>query len=436
MTSQIEKVSKDTIGRWKAKLPVSMPNSPTNAGYSSALIKRLLSTSVITDEENSVFSELNRIIDEANKVFENYFTKEELSESITTKVLKVTEEYYISGFKSFEALTIGDLTIRNSVDFSAKDAFATFTSPDSIQFTDETGYANLKLWLDHMSEEAQDYSEAAVYQSKQYSDERLEEAKAYAQNLAAGMSKGYAISLSSFNSSFDKNTETINYEQNSVGDDTFCISYKGNAFLDPNGSDPNKYIYLSNLKVGDVLYFTDLNTPDYWVSNNISIGLTRLIFFHKLETKTDFTNYYTKPEVESLIDIEKERATNAEETKQDKLISGTNIKTIQGYSLLGNGNLKILGSYIFSGSLMQNAYAEYVIQSGEYETGQGYYNYFGDEQVDTKLRGSLSHLPYNGEDLAFLSEIPTDYATKEELQALSNLIGTLNDNLEDALNGN
>ena len=44
------------------------------------------------------------------------------------------------------------------------------------------------------------------------------------------------------------------------------------------------------------------------------------------------TNYYDKTETNSLVDM-----------KQDNLVSGTNIKTINGVSVLGNGNIEITG---------------------------------------------------------------------------------------------
>ena len=46
----------------------------------------------------------------------------------------------------------------------------------------------------------------------------------------------------------------------------------------------------------------------------------------------DLTNYYTKIETDLLVD-----------TKQDTLVSGTSIKTINGESVLGNGNIEITG---------------------------------------------------------------------------------------------
>ena len=45
--------------------------------------------------------------------------------------------------------------------------------------------------------------------------------------------------------------------------------------------------------------------------------------------------------LQASIESETERATTAEGTKQDNLVSGTNIKTVNGHSLLGSGDLKI-----------------------------------------------------------------------------------------------
>lgn len=50
----------------------------------------------------------------------------------------------------------------------------------------------------------------------------------------------------------------------------------------------------------------------------------------------DLSNYYTKTETDNAI-------TAATSTKQDTLVSGTNIKTINGETLLGEGNITIEG---------------------------------------------------------------------------------------------
>lgn len=50
----------------------------------------------------------------------------------------------------------------------------------------------------------------------------------------------------------------------------------------------------------------------------------------------DLTNYYTKTETDNAI-------TAATSTKQDTLVSGTNVKTINNESILGSGNIDIQG---------------------------------------------------------------------------------------------
>ena len=63
----------------------------------------------------------------------------------------------------------------------------------------------------------------------------------------------------------------------------------------------------------------------------------------------DLSNYYTKDEANQLLETKQpvgDYATNTAltsglATKQNTLVSGTNIKTINGNSILGNGNLTI-----------------------------------------------------------------------------------------------
>ena len=53
-------------------------------------------------------------------------------------------------------------------------------------------------------------------------------------------------------------------------------------------------------------------------------------------TAGDLSNYYTKTETDNAI-------TAATSTKQDTLVSGTNIKTINNQSIIGEGNITIEG---------------------------------------------------------------------------------------------
>ena len=69
----------------------------------------------------------------------------------------------------------------------------------------------------------------------------------------------------------------------------------------------------------------------------------------------DLTNYYTKTETNTLLGGKADTATTytktevdnaitaATATKQDTLVSGTNIKTINNTSILGSGNIDIQG---------------------------------------------------------------------------------------------
>lgn len=64
--------------------------------------------------------------------------------------------------------------------------------------------------------------------------------------------------------------------------------------------------------------------------------------------------YYTKSSVDDMINnlddfcgVLDDRVTNVEGNKQDKLVSGTNIKTLDGMSILGSGNINLPDVNIF-----------------------------------------------------------------------------------------
>ena len=77
------------------------------------------------------------------------------------------------------------------------------------------------------------------------------------------------------------------------------------------------------------------------VDDTINNGLYRLedkstLTWKKEGGDVDLTNYYTKSETYNKVETNSLVA-----TKQDNLVSGTNIKTINGQSVLGGGDLKI-----------------------------------------------------------------------------------------------
>lgn len=62
-----------------------------------------------------------------------------------------------------------------------------------------------------------------------------------------------------------------------------------------------------------------------------------------LANKADKATTYTKTEVDNAI-------TAATSTKQDKLVSGTNIRTVGGHSVLGNGNIVLMKAHVGTGN--------------------------------------------------------------------------------------
>ena len=116
--------------------------------------------------------------------------------------------------------------------------------------------------------------------------------------------------------------------------------------------DPNTFYIITDATAGDLSnYYTKTETDDLL---DTKLDVTAY-------TPTDLSNYYTKSETSGATEIstalnakadtattytktETDNAiTAATSTKQDTLVSGTNIKTINGETLLGEGNIEIQG---------------------------------------------------------------------------------------------
>lgn len=116
--------------------------------------------------------------------------------------------------------------------------------------------------------------------------------------------------------------------------------------------DPNVFYIITDAKGGDLSnYYTKTETDDlldtkldataytptdlsnYYTKSETS-GATEIST--ALESKADTATTYTKTETDNAI-------TAATSTKQDTLVSGTNIKTINNQSILGEGNIEIQG---------------------------------------------------------------------------------------------
>ena len=83
----------------------------------------------------------------------------------------------------------------------------------------------------------------------------------------------------------------------------------------------------------DVTAYTPTDLSNYYTKSETS-GATEIST--ALNAKADTATTYTKTETDNAI-------TAATSTKQDTLVSGTNIKTINGETLLGEGNITIQG---------------------------------------------------------------------------------------------
>lgn len=111
----------------------------------------------------------------------------------------------------------------------------------------------------------------------------------------------------------------------------FNISY---SIADESYSDG----LFNNTIAGNTNYYINLNNStenDYYTKEEIDQKLDEIIIGGEI----DLSNYYKKSEVDNLLN---DKANKSElSTKQDTLISGTNIKTINNQTILGSGNIEI-----------------------------------------------------------------------------------------------
>ena len=116
--------------------------------------------------------------------------------------------------------------------------------------------------------------------------------------------------------------------------------------------------------------------------------------FAEVATSGDYNDLTNKPTIPDVSNL----ATKAElANKQDQLVSGTNIKTVNGQSLLGNGNIQIEGGGTITVDSALSDSSENPVQN---------------KVITTALNGKQ-----DAGDYALKSEIPdtSELATKEEL---------------------
>lgn len=116
--------------------------------------------------------------------------------------------------------------------------------------------------------------------------------------------------------------------------------------------DPNVFYIITDATAGDLSNYYTKSETDGLLDTKLDVTAY---------TPTDLSNYYTKSETSGATDISTALAlkadtattytktetdnaiTAATSTKQDTLVSGTNIKTINNQSILGEGNIDIQG---------------------------------------------------------------------------------------------
>lgn len=94
----------------------------------------------------------------------------------------------------------------------------------------------------------------------------------------------------------------------------------------------------NNTIAGNTNYYINLNNSgenDYYTKEEIDEKLDGIIIGGEI----DLSNYYKKTEVDNLLNAKADKSELS--TKQDTLISGVNIKTINNQSILGGGNIEI-----------------------------------------------------------------------------------------------
>ena len=111
--------------------------------------------------------------------------------------------------------------------------------------------------------------------------------------------------------------------------------------------DANNYYTKSQTDSAIAAYTYDKATIDQKVAEGGTFDPTQ--YYDKTATdnllanKADKATTYTKNEVDNAI-------TAATSTKQDTLVSGTNIRTVGGHSVLGNGNIVLMKAHVGTGN--------------------------------------------------------------------------------------
>ena len=170
-------------------------------------------------------------------------------------------------------------------------------------------------------------------------------------DMAIGRTSSYTISDIT-NVAFNSNNDTI----------TLPLS---GTITDVEGN----IISLSSLKLGDIIWITDLDVPDRWVG---SIANNSIVFYKMEATKIDLTNYVTVSEFQQV--------TSGLQTQVNNKVNKTQIATISQAGLV-YGWEDIDGLHIWLSNPYDVIYTEengvYVIKTLNYTEENGVYNIGG-----------------------------------------------------------
>lgn len=173
---------------------------------------------------------------------------------------------------------------------------------------------------------------------------------------------------------------------------------------------------VSNIDLSDYYTKTESDTK-YQPKGNY---LTSIPSEYVTETELSGKNYATKTEVEG---------------KQNQLVSGTNIKTINGESILGSGNIEISGG---SGDVDLTGYA-----TEQWVEDKGYLTEIPSEYVtETELETRLENIDVDLTNYYTKSEVDekigsvdvSNYATKDEVNQMLNEINAVLDSVLNDVN--
>lgn len=178
----------------------------------------------------------------------------------------------------------------------------------------------------------------------------------------------------------------------------------------------------NNTIAGNTNYYINLNNSgenDYYTKEEIDEKLDEIVAGGEI----DLSNYYKKSEVDNLLLAKADKSELS--TKQDTLISGENIKTINGNSLLGSGDITITGS----GDVDLSNYYNKVEVDGKLDTKLDTSTYNSDKStfaLKTELSNYLttSNAAETYQPIGdYLTEIPSEYVTDTELsESLNNKV--------------